>query len=257
MHVNVQSLGRILVLAAHPDDEILGCGGLLQRATSSLVIFGVDGAPPHYGFENTFGSLNQYSTERFSEAARALRLLRNNSFQRLNKGEGNWFVDQHLFQEFAEAYRSLVQIAGRFAPDTLVTHSFEGGHIDHDACHVLSKRLARQCNLTVLEFPLYSKAAGGKDVLQQFRDNGEGEFTLTLSRTERQAKKRMLNEYRTQKNLLRVFHLDSERFRPVDLAPAALPPWTTYPFENKRGPLASTDFFERVLDFENKCEHKR
>lgn len=256
MSVDVPSFGRILVLAAHPDDETLGCSGLLQRARASLVVFAVDGAPFHYGFEKSFGSLEQYSAERFRESTRALGLLRTNSFQRLNRGKGNWFVDQHLFQELSRAYTSLLQIVGSFTPDTLVTHAFEGGHIDHDACHVLIKRLARQLNLRVFEFPLYSSSAESKDMLQQFRDKREGEFVLALSRNEKLTKKRMLKEYRTQRNLLRVFQLGSERFRPMDIAPTPVPPWATYPFENKRGPLPSLDFFQKVLDFENPHEDK-
>ena len=61
MNATTDNFGRVLVLVAHPDDETIGCSGLLQRASSALVVFAVDGAPPHYGFEKKYGSLAQYS----------------------------------------------------------------------------------------------------------------------------------------------------------------------------------------------------
>ncbi len=67
--------GRVLVFVAHPDDETIGCGTLLQRAAAALVVFAVDGAPPYYGFEGRYGSLRKYSDLRFHEASRALQYI--------------------------------------------------------------------------------------------------------------------------------------------------------------------------------------
>ena len=38
-------LGRTLVIVAHPDDETITCGGLLQRMRDPCVVFATDGAP--------------------------------------------------------------------------------------------------------------------------------------------------------------------------------------------------------------------
>lgn len=60
---------RPLIFVAHPDDETLACGGLLQRMDASLIVFATDGAPAYYGFERRFRSLKEYSDVRFQEAA--------------------------------------------------------------------------------------------------------------------------------------------------------------------------------------------
>jgi hypothetical protein len=72
---------RPLIFIAHPDDETLACGGLLQRVPASLVVFATEGAAPGFGCERMFGSLKAYSDVRFQEASRALAHVPNASFK--------------------------------------------------------------------------------------------------------------------------------------------------------------------------------
>ena len=182
MNTNTEKFGRVLVLVAHPDDETIGCSGLLQRAGSALVVFAVDGSPPHYGFEKKYGSLQQYSDIRFLEAAVALKTLSHCSFRRLACQSGAHFVDQHLFDRMSEALTSLNQFVCRFSPDLIVTHAFEGGHIDHDACHVLAAHIARAHSLMVMEFPSYWKAEDGRDMFQISFNKGTNFLSLKAMR---------------------------------------------------------------------------
>jgi N-acetylglucosamine malate deacetylase 2 len=251
MNLNVEKFGRALVFAAHPDDETIACGGLLQRAEASLVVFAVDGAPPHYGFEKQFGSLQEYSEARFVEASRAQSFVPNCDMRRLARHDGSWFLDQHLFQELPQAFASLLPIAQEFSPDLLVSHAFEGGHIDHDACHVLAKRTARALNLQNWEFPLYWRSEDGRDVFQQFRDDSEADFLLQLSQEESRVKRRMLAEYRSQKSLTSVFRVDAERFRRVNGTDHPKSSWPEYPFENRRGPLKAELFLRKIAEFDD------
>ena len=244
-----ETLRRILILAAHPDDETIACSGLLQRADVALVVFAVDGAPPHYGFEKKFGSLHTYSATRFEEASRALNHIPHCSMRRLTRKDGTWFQDQHLFLELAGAFASLLQIIREFSPNLLVSHAFEGGHVDHDACHVLSHEAARAFALPALEFPVYWRSQDGADVLQRFREKCEGEFTLPLVDEEIALKQRMICEYQTQKSLLPVFHSELERFRPIGKIVADRPAWPKYPFENRRRALKTTTFLKKVAEF--------
>lgn len=249
MNTEPRSFGKVLVLAAHPDDETIACSALLQRATASLVVFAVDGAPPHFEFEKTFGSLRKYSDARFQEASQALTLIPNCSFRRLARKDSNWFVDQHLFLDLQEAFSSFIEIIEEFSPDVLVSHAFEGGHIDHDACHVLASRAAFSLGLRGLEFPLYWRSARGEDVFQEFRKYREGEFSLQLLQQELFVKQQMLAEYRTQKTLTLVFRPETEPFRPMTQIGYATPAWPDYPFENRHGPLRTERFLRRIAEF--------
>jgi LmbE family N-acetylglucosaminyl deacetylase len=211
----VEDAKRLLVFVAHPDDESIGCGVLLQRVPAALVVFAVDGAPAGYGIEGKFGSLKSYSAERFNEAGRALRLARNSSFRRLNTRSGTYFPDRQLFAHLEEAADSLVSIARVFLPDAIVSHSYEGGHIDHDACYLLAKHAADTLSLEHFEFPLYWKDETGQDVFQKFRNTQEGEISLNPSQTEIATKNKMLAEYQTQRDIVAMFSTNVEKFRPV------------------------------------------
>ena len=250
MNANTETFGKVLVLVAHPDDETIGCCGLLQRASSALVVFAVDGAPPHYGFEKRYGSLQQYSDIRFLEAAVALKTLSHCSLGRLASHSGAHFVDQHIFDRMSEALTSLNQFVCRFSPDLMVTHAFEGGHIDHDACHVLAAHIARLHSLMVVEFPSYWKADDGRDMFQQFRNHRNDEVVLKLSEHEIEVKRQMLASYRTQQALTSVFHLHTERFRPALQETECT--WANYAFENRRRRLGAPLFLEKIEQL-NRC----
>jgi N-acetylglucosamine malate deacetylase 2 len=240
------NFGRVLVLVAHPDDETIGCSGLLQRASSGQVVFAVDGAPPHYGFEKQYGSLKRYSDIRFLEASLALRALPHCSFRRLARQNGAHYVDQHLFEELPEALASLNQFVCRFSPDFIVTHAYEGGHIDHDACHFLATHIARAHSLILMEFPSYWKAEDGRDIFQQFRNSRDDDVILKLSEHEIEVKCQMLASYRPQQALTPVFHLHTERFRPALQESHTECTWADYAFENRRKRLKAKLFLQKV-----------
>jgi len=249
MNLDADSLGRVLILAAHPDDESISCGGLLQRCSESLILFAVDGAPRGYGFERKFGSLRGYSEERFREASRALAFIPGCSIERLARRDGTPFADQHLFDELPEAFTSLQRLVGDFSPNLLVSHAFEGGHIDHDACHVLAKQAASVLSVPHMEFPLYWRNREGKDVFQRFRDGRNDEAILQLSPRELLVKRKMLAEYKTQKGQTSVFAVEIERFRPMARGDVLAAAWSRYPFENRWRQMKAASFFRKIVEF--------
>jgi LmbE family N-acetylglucosaminyl deacetylase len=229
-----ENLKRVLVFVAHPDDETIGCGALLQRVPSLLVVFAVDGAPPGYGFERKFGSLKNYSEERFKEAGRALGLVPKCSFRRLKRRDGAYFPDRRLFEDLRESASSLLAIAREFSPEAIVTHAYEGGHIDHDACSFLANYAANVLSLQRFEFPLYWKDGYGRDVFQEFRNVQEGAILLNLSEAEITIKNKMLAAYETQREIVAMFSPNTEKFRPAPVYDYAHPSWNSYPPGNWR-----------------------
>ena len=223
---------RPLIFVAHPDDETIACAGLMQRMAASLVVFATDGAPPHYGFERKFGSLENYSRARFHEAAQALGQVSNCSLHRLVRAEGSYFVDQHLFQDIPQALASLCKIARDFSPDALITHAYEGGHIDHDTCSFIARHAADALSLRRFEFPLYWMDGSGKATKQTFRDVGDSPTEWRLTEAEVLTKGKMLAEYRTQAGLAAAFPPATERIRPASRSDFSIAPCPSYSYRS-------------------------
>jgi N-acetylglucosamine malate deacetylase 2 len=225
--VPIELFGRPLIFVAHPDDETLACGGLLQRLPASLVVFATDGAPAGYGLERKFGSMKAYAQLRFQEASRALSHIPNAAFKWITRPDGSHFNDGHLYEDLAAAATSLRSIAQSFSPDAIVSHAYEGGHLDHEACSFIAMHIAVALSLRRFEFPLYWLDHQGKVVLQQFRDSNPGVALggpdgamkqvseWQLSEAEIECKKKMMAEYRTQKGTMSTFTPGTERIRPA------------------------------------------
>jgi LmbE family N-acetylglucosaminyl deacetylase len=250
---------RPLIFVAHPDDETIACGGLLQRLPASFVVFATDGAAPGYNFEKKFGSLKAYSDLRFQEASRALRNTPKASIRRLARADGSSFIDQHLFEELPAAALSLRAIAQSFAPDAIVSHAYEGGHLDHDACSFLAMHIGESLALMRFEFPLYWFDRKGKLVPQQFRGTHAGAVELGLADTveweltevEIQIKNKMLAEYRTQSGIASLFQLACERFRRADTTSVSfsVAPGLDYSFQGGR--LKAKALLKKFAEFES------
>jgi LmbE family N-acetylglucosaminyl deacetylase len=219
---------RPLIFVAHPDDETLACGGLLQRFPGSLAVFATDGTPAGYGLERKYGSLKAYTELRFQEAARALSHVPTSSLKWLTAPDGSYFGDMHVHEDLPAAATSLRAIAQAFAPDAIVSHTYEGAHIDHDACSFIATHVAAALSLKRFEFPMYWLDQQGNAVLQRFRDGalgvaaagleGTGVMKWQLSEAEIACKKKMMAEYRTQRSTVSTFDPGVERFRPATTA---------------------------------------
>ncbi len=239
---------RPLIFVAHPDDETIACAGLLQRVAASLVVFATDGAPPRYGFERKFGTLRNYSQLRFQEASRALSHVPNCSFRRLIRPGGIYFGDQHLFQYLPDAVRSLTEIAREFSPDALVSHTYEGGHIDHDACGFISMHASTALGVRRFEFPIYSMDDNGTLVYQQFRDVRPGTVDLRLTPAEIACKAKMAAEYQTQQGAFSVFDPGLERIRPAGGEGFTVPACSNYSYEARQ--LNAQRLLNKFTEFE-------
>jgi N-acetylglucosamine malate deacetylase 2 len=234
-----ESFRRPLVFVAHPDDETLACGGLLQRMPASLVVFATDGTPAGFGLERKYGSLKTYTELRFQEASRALRLVPSASVGWLTRADGSYFGDMHVFEELPEAAASLRAIAESFSPDAIVSHTYEGGHIDHDACSFLAMHVAEVLSLRRFEFPMYWVDESGQAVLQVFREvkpRAAGEvMEWQLGGAEIERKKNMMAEYHTQKGTVSTFAPGVERFRLAtsDQLSFTIPQCRDYLYQNR------------------------
>jgi LmbE family N-acetylglucosaminyl deacetylase len=207
-------LGRTLVIVAHPDDETISCGGLLQHIHDPCVVFCTDGAPEDPYFWERFGSRQRYIEVREEEAVAALAEVGVKQVEFLARQSITPLCDQLLYQSLPSAFAALANVVDRRRPECLLTLAYEGGHPDHDCCSFLAAQMAKQHSVPAWEAPLYHRDENGGGVHQRFVDE-EGEvLEHVVSGEELQAKLRMLGCYKSQFETLPPFNTELERFRP-------------------------------------------
>ena len=216
-------LGKTMVIIAHPDDEAVGCGALLQRMPAPVVVFATDGAPRDAYFWEKYGSRQAYAELRQGEARAALGLAGVQQIEFLQAGEGQ-FVDQELFRCLAPALESLSALVRRHRPEALLTLAYEGGHPDHDSCSFLTTVLARSFSLPAWEMPLYFRRTDGTALCQQFRVCNGSEIALEPTTEEQEVKHRILAAYASQGEVLKQFSAATEWFRPQAAHDYSQPP---------------------------------
>jgi LmbE family N-acetylglucosaminyl deacetylase len=211
-------LGKTLVLIAHPDDEAVGCGALLQRMREPVVVFATDGAPHDPYFWEKYGSREAYAELRRQEARAALALagVRHIEFLRI--------TDQELFRRLRPARESLSALVRHYRPQALLTLAYEGGHPDHDSCSFLASVLARTLSLPAWEVPLYFRRSNNAILFQQFRSLNGAEVSLQPTAEEQKSKGGMLAAYASQGEMLKQFSAATEWFRPQAAYDYSQPP---------------------------------
>ena len=214
-----QLLGRTLVLVAHPDDEAVGCGALLQRMREPAVVFLTDGAPEDAYFWGRFGSRTHYAGIREQEARTALTAVHVSTVGFIRS-----ITDQQLHVRLEDAFSYLADIVERLRPQALLTLAYEGGHPDHDSCSFLAHHLGARSSLPVWEMPLYFRHPDGFEAQTEFLYSAGMETTVEPTPDEQARKRTMLAAYISQGETLRRFTRAAERFRPQAAYDYSLPP---------------------------------
>ncbi len=98
----VPLLDNTLVVVAHPDDETIGCGCLMQRVSELRVAFATDGAPLDPQFWPKFQNRAHYASVRKLEACDALAYVDADQMEFLIDGAGKTFPDQALYRHLPE-----------------------------------------------------------------------------------------------------------------------------------------------------------
>jgi LmbE family N-acetylglucosaminyl deacetylase len=204
--------GRVMVVAAHPDDEVIGVGGQLAVWGSTAVLVHVtDGAPPDEGPARAagFASRAEYAAARRRELGAALAWLPRPPAAVIRVGA----TDQRVTHDLYEITRSLARIVAAVEPMTILTHPYEGGHPDHDATAFAVAALRRASGFAHLEFACYHEAPGPALVTNRFAGDLTRATRIVLDGDVRRLKRLMLSTFRTQQQTLRAFSADEEWIR--------------------------------------------
>lgn len=211
--------GRLLIVAAHPDDEAIGAGGLLIRRRSGSVLHLTDGGPRDSTLRAGLPSSREdYVRLRDCERRTALEVagLPGGGLHSLGA------VDQELQHALIPHARATASLILTLAPEVVLTHPYEGGHPDHDATAFLTRaavELACRAGLRrpwVIEMTSYHLEHSNLCTGHFLGDAGE-QLKLALTPEERERKARMFAAYASQAQVLSRFTVGDERFR---LAPA-------------------------------------
>ena len=123
--------GSILIIAAHPDDEILGCGGTIAR-------FASEGEKIHVAFLADGVMSREASTEEIDKGLKARR-------RAAVAALGILGVDSISFNDFPdnrmdsvpliEVARTIEILVSNHTPSTVFTHNASDVNIDHQRVH--------------------------------------------------------------------------------------------------------------------------
>ena len=207
-------LGATLILVAHPDDEVIACGALMQRMEKAVVVFATDGAPRDELFWKQHGSRHAYAGLRRQEAALALTTAGATAMFLPDHVEGG-IVDQELFRNLPAAIAAVEKIVNQLKATSIVTLAYEGGHPDHDAVCFIASIVGRRTRTPVWESPLYHRNADGASVTQTFARTTGAEKDFYVEGRLLEKKLQMLEHYRSQGLLIDSFQPRRETFRPL------------------------------------------
>jgi len=212
------SMPRAMLIFAHPDDEVVALGARLGRFFSALFVHVTDGAPKNEQDSRAhgFALLDEYRQARERELTQALMLAGIEDAGRVRLE----IPDQEASFRLPRLSHEIERLLVEHRPEVVVTHPYEGGHPDHDACafavHQAAALLRTRGETAplIIEGAFYHAGSSGVEA-GCFLPDAEKRYELTyqLSEEERSQKGALLACFATQQQTLSGIPLDYERFR--------------------------------------------
>lgn len=211
---------NILILAPHPDDEIVAACGAIGRATSEgakiSVLFLTHGCIAKE-------TLWTWQRKNYEDRIKQRRIEAEKAafFSNL---EIIGFSDRparHLWKQLDLVYKEIDGALEKYKPDQLWIPAYEGGNADHDGLNGLCQHFRDR--VKILEFAEYN-FSDGKKQSQTFPDEDGTETTLYLTPKEQAQKRTALALYASEKNNLGYVDTLQESYRLLASCDYSKPP---------------------------------
>lgn len=147
----VASDSRAVIVAPHPDDEVLGCAGLLMhlaRSGHEILLIAVSDGERSHSSESAFSSdlLSHVRPAETSEALTALGIT-NITIMRAQLPDSRVGEHQRKLQDLLSAYLQ--------RSDIVFASWHRDGHPDHEAVGLASRDAARAIGCRLIEIPIW------------------------------------------------------------------------------------------------------
>ena len=204
---------NILVIVAHPDDETLFASSALSSCRQLSIVHVTDGATSRRAaVKKGFRNRSAYAKARHAEFLDALQSGRISA-----KSESLGYRDQRSTYYMGSIAKRLENIIRIFKPELVLTHAYEGCHLDHDttcfAAHLAIRRAGSPC--PIWEFAAYHVQAE-HSIQGLFPENGGPEPVIVhLNGCQKATKREMLHCFVSQAEIIAGFTQETECFRPA------------------------------------------
>jgi LmbE family N-acetylglucosaminyl deacetylase len=207
---------RVVVVVAHPDDEVLAAGSRMDRMRDLTVIHITDGSPRDMqdARREGFPTREDYAAHRRREIVAAMDAL---------GAEPEllcyWHPDKEAILHGPAILDQLtLDLAGASA---VITHAYEHGHPDHDTAALCTRLALDRLKghgagaAELYEFPIYCME-DGQPVFGRFSpDPSVPETVLPLTDEDRARRNAALAAYESQRGVLGFAGNWEERLRPA------------------------------------------
>lgn len=199
--------GGILVIAAHPDDDVLGVATTLIRHAKSgdpiTIVFTTNGAGGDW--KSSVAEQRAYADLRYAEACEGLALLDIPPSNVISLG----FPDGGLHRYIQPLTSDLLHLFQTVRPARIYVHAIEGGHIDHDVTSFVVQFLCQQLHLPdVYEWAEYNRETPlGAPQIHFPNDpflNDSAYTRIDLTEDELSLKTKMLSKHQSQRDVIRI-----------------------------------------------------
>lgn len=185
---------KILVIAAHPDDETLGCGGLLYQNSKNnyvKVIFLGEGTSCRFSENDEKVKIDEEIKKRKKYCINALKILGVKKYEFYDLKCGNF--DQIPIIKIGKIIEKEI---AKFKPNIIFTHSKNDVHIDHQISYKATIQATRPSINNYIEKILTFEILSSSE--KNFEDAFSPNYFVEISKNALNKKMKALNCYKSE-----------------------------------------------------------